>query len=257
LAVGFADLLAEATHSFHDVLSFDVPVSLILTPVGFLLVFFIEKVIFLGSDCLETNESNESLNDDDSLLSKSYSSDSFRRLQKLDPLGHHAHVQLTTTNKVLPFLLLFILSFHGFLAGIVLGLQNTINEFTTILGAILSHQWIEAFALGVSMLRNEVRVSKLIKCVILYSIMVPVGLGLGTIVSYFLSGKVEVWVRASLTSVASGTFIYVAVCDILMEEFSEGKSNGKYWKFAILMFGFVLLCGVKVVFDSGLGLFNR
>jgi len=152
--------------------------------------------------------------------------------------------------------LLFILSFHGFLAGIVLGLQNTIEDFTTILAAILSHQWIEAFALGVSMLRNEVGVPKLIKCVILYSIMVPVGLGVGTTLSYFLSGKVEIWVRACFTSIAAGTFIYVAVCDILMEEFSEGKTRGKFWKFLVLLFGFFLLCGAKVVFDSGLPIFK-
>jgi zinc transporter ZupT len=124
-----------------------------------------------------------------------------------------------------------------------------IAGFTTVLIAIASHQWIEAFALGVTMMRNDVEPLRMVKLVALYSSMVPFGLLMGTILSYVLMGTVGVWVRASLTSIAAGTFIYVSAIDILLEEFGQDKSQ-KYLKFVTVCFGFLLLCGVKLLFDS-------
>src|SRR3989338_11000559 len=50
LAVGFADLMVDAQATFRQNLGVELPVALTLCPAGFLLVFGIEKVLFLTSD---------------------------------------------------------------------------------------------------------------------------------------------------------------------------------------------------------------
>lgn len=58
-------------------------------------------------------------------------------------------------NELLPFLLAFVLSIHSVIGGMALGLQNSPEKVTPLFIAILSHKWIEAFALGASILKNS------------------------------------------------------------------------------------------------------
>lgn len=58
--------------------------------------------------------------------------------------------------------------------------------------------------------------------------------------------------QAFVLGVASGTFIYVAVVDIIPSEFSHNNSNNadkdKYWKFFLLLVGVLAICGVVTIF---------
>jgi zinc transporter 1/2/3 len=82
-----------------------------------------------------------------------------------------------------------------------------------ILTNIFSHKWTESFALGVSLLKlGDLR--KFIKAVAFYTMMVPSGLVLGSILSVALSGETATLTTAILNGIASGTFIYIALVGI-------------------------------------------
>lgn len=54
--------------------------------------------------------------------------------------------------------------------------------------------------------------------------------------------------QAIVLGVGSGTFIYVAVVDILPSEFSHGDDKDKFWKFLLLLVGVLAICVVVTVF---------
>jgi zinc transporter ZupT len=74
--------------------------------------------------------------------------------------------------------------------------------------------------------------------------MVPLGIVVGMFVLWVLSAyeHVLLGVQAFITAVSAGTFIYVAVVDVVLHAFSEAQD--KYLKFSALVFGAVLMTAI-------------
>ena len=87
---------------------------------------------------------------------------------------------------------------------------------------------------------------------VLYSSMEPLGLVLGTIISAVIANSSTTQlIEAIVSAVASGTFIYVAVIDILVEEFSHQRD--KYAKTFFCMLGFGLMVALTSLFSHDHG----
>ena len=161
------------------------------------------------------------------------------------PHQHEAAPKATSEKKILyPLILMFILSIHSIIAGIALGIEERITQAIVILFAVLAHKGTAAFALGISMLRSKMERRKFFTFIAFFSFMTPLGLFLGYLFSVWLSGSAEQIFEAVFDALAAGTFIYIAILDILNEEFTSKGKN--LLKFALVLAGLGIMALVAV-----------
>ena len=198
LGAGLIHMLADAQEKLS---SFDVdyPLALLIAGGGFLAVLFLEMVA----------------------------------LQGREDVGEMAGGK----GSFYPFLLIVILSVHSLIAGTALGLEGSVAASFALLIAILAHKGSAAFALGVSLKTARFPTRRLIRMVALFSCMTPLGVFLGLMFSRILTGETAILLETVFDALAAGTFIYVAVIDIIGEAFEEKIDLGT--KFTMLAAGFL------------------
>lgn len=89
-------------------------------------------------------------------------------------------------------------------------------------------------------------------CIFLYSLMEPGGLGLGWALSSFLKGNALQIVTGTSFCISSGSFLYVAINDILVPEFQPSELEhllSNRWKFLACMIGLILSSTLIITFD--------
>lgn len=120
------------------------------------------------------------------------------------------------------FTLFIVLSLHSLLAGAALGLEPHPMQAIAILLAILAHKGSASFALGLQ--TNE---SGYWRRMTMFSLMTPLGVIGGTMLLSVLQNQNELYFEAAFDAVAAGTFIYVAVAEILPKEMSKSQQPHK------------------------------
>ncbi len=138
-----------------------------------------------------------------------------------------------------PYVLTIILSVHSIIAGTSLGLETQVSTSIVILMAILFHKGSAAFALMVSLHNAGMDAARQKKILGLFVMMTPLGLLAGTAASVALSGSIATLIEGCFDALAAGTFIYVAVLDIIDEEFA--KEGDKIFKFCLIVAGIALM----------------
>ncbi|MGI9524598.1 MAG: ZIP family metal transporter, partial [Hyphomicrobiaceae bacterium] len=106
------------------------------------------------------------------------------------------------------------------------------------------HKGVAAFALGVNLHRSGVTPSKSTGIVALFSSMTPLGIIAGAIVGTFLSERGGQWFEGVFDSLAAGTFLYIAVVDIVENEFA--KPEDTKLKFAMVFLGLAVMALVAL-----------
>ena len=134
-----------------------------------------------------------------------------------------------------PYVLTVILSVHSIIAGISLGLETHVSTSVVILLAIVFHKGSAAFALMVSLHNAGVRGLRQKGILGLFVTMTPLGLVIGTLASTVLQGDIATLAEGAFDALAAGTFIYVAILDIIEEELSGDED--KLAKFALIVAG--------------------
>ncbi len=125
----------------------------------------------------------------------------------------------TKRKPVYPYVLLVVLSVHSVIAGIALGLQPEIAASLLVMFGILFHKGSAAFALMVTVQSSGNR--QLWPILTIFSLMTPAGIALGTVASGLLEGRSATLFEGSFNALAAGTFVYVAVLDVLDAEMSR------------------------------------
>lgn len=208
LGAGLIHMLPDATEEFSTIVQSDFPFAAFIASLGFLLILFIEKVLI--------GKPENQLLVDTGGTKKTFSS----------------------------YILLFILSIHSMIAGIALGTENTISLSLIIAIALLAHKGSAAFALVVDMLKHNFKNNVIMKITIFFSCMTPLGIVLGTIIANILSGPMIELTIASFDALAAGTFIYIAIMEILNDEFKDSKHN--LIKFILSASGLLLMALLAV-----------
>eukprot|EP01084_Bolivina_argentea_P144042 252820_1 len=126
-------------------------------------------------------------------------------------------------NSLSGFVLLLGLGLHSFLAGMGFGSSDDMTQAFALAIAILAHKYLAAFALGCPFFQSGVPLKQHIMIAVIFSIITPSGIGIG----WALSDEFDSWVSDIFVSIAAGTFIYVALIEILVPEFSETKQKEK------------------------------
>jgi zinc transporter 1/2/3 len=183
------------------------PVASALAAGGFLLILFLERVLLRGQE-------NDAV---------------------VGSMGRPA---------IFPYVLLLVLSVHSLIAGAALGLETTVGASVAILVAIVAHKGSAAFALGVSMAQGAVDPGRARRLMALFASTTPLGILVGALVGRALADDTALLVEGCIDGVAAGTFLYVAVLDIIEEEFSQPAD--RVVKFALLFVGLGLMAAVAV-----------
>ncbi len=142
-------------------------------------------------------------------------------------------------NKAAPYVLAVVLSVHSIIAGTSLGLETHVSTTIVILLAILFHKGSASFALMVSTHKAGMPVGTQKGILAIFVTMTPLGLLLGSVASAVLTGDTATLVEGSFDALAAGTFLYVAVLDIIDEELSEEED--RLTKFGLILLGIVFM----------------
>jgi solute carrier family 39 (zinc transporter), member 1/2/3 len=121
---------------------------------------------------------------------------------------------------VYAYILALVLSVHSLIAGIALGTEQTTTGVLVIFLAIIFHKGSAAFALGVSLFRGGVPRASIPRTIAIFSSMTPLGIVVGSLLAAGLGGAAGRLVEGVFDALAAGTFIYVAILDVIGEEFS-------------------------------------
>jgi len=141
--------------------------------------------------------------------------------------SHHAQSHAHGHSHALPgdgsesiaksVVLLFALSLDCVVEGMALGLDSSKNGAWFLLIAILSHEFIIGFTLGLQLMQNNSK-SRTLFLAIFYGLTCPLGIGIGTLISELNSndqGHTFFIVTGVLTAVTGGVFLYVTFFEIL------------------------------------------
>lgn len=100
------------------------------------------------------------------------------------------------------------------------------------------------FALGVSLVKAHASTTMALGCLFLFSIMTPGGTMLGLGLSYFLRGSTLSTASACFQSFSAGTFLFVALEEIIPKELAVAKD--KTAKLALCVLGFIVMAAIKL-----------
>ncbi len=181
LGAGFIHLLPEAAELLGSVVEY--PLAPLLAAVGVALLLLIDRVV------LET---------------------------RVGPEQDRAR-----SRPIYPYVLLVVLSIHSATAGVALGLQSEAVTSLLVIVAILCHKGSAGFALVVSMVAAGAERRRLWTVLAIFAAMTPLGIVLGTIASGLLEGPTALLVEGSFNALAAGTFIYIAILDVINAEMSS------------------------------------
>ena len=183
LGAGFIHLLPEAAEALEEVV--DYPLAALLAALGVGILLLIDRVVF------ETT-----------------------RAAGMEQAGG-------LRQPIYPVVLLVVLSIHSIIAGIALGLVPEVAASVLMMLGILFHKGSAAFALMVSAHSAGTDKARLRVLLTVFVVMTPLGILLGTVASNMLEGPAATVIEGSFNALAAGTFIYVAILDVIDAEMSR------------------------------------
>lgn len=184
LGVGMMHLLPEADEVLSEM--FDYPLAALLAAAGVVILLGIDRVVF------EAARSS---------------------LQ-----GRGA---ARTPRRIYPVVLLVALSIHSLVAGMALGLEPEVAASVLVMVGILLHKGSAAFALMVSAHSAGMEKRGLRMLLTIFVLMTPIGIMLGTLAAESLEGELAALGEGVFHALAAGTFIYVAILDVIDAEMSR------------------------------------
>jgi zinc transporter 1/2/3 len=117
-----------------------------------------------------------------------------------------------------PFILMIALSTHAVFEGMALGLQSSAVNTINIIIAICLHKWAASMSLGVSLGKTFVDEDskKIFWMLLIFALATPFGVSIGIILQNAAPEIVDI----ICSSIAGGTFVYIACSEVVVEEFS-------------------------------------
>lgn len=147
-------------------------------------------------------------------------------------LGHshangHSHMGAVASGKAsslaVAVVLFIALSFHSVLEGLGIGAQT--SSAWGVFLAIIVHKGLAAFALGSGLVQSALPTAHVVLYMVLFSFMTVIGIIVGWIVA--ADSSEDSAAAGICVALASGTFIYVAVMEVIPQEFARhGPAGG-------------------------------
>jgi zinc transporter 1/2/3 len=147
------------------------------------------------------------------------------------------------TDPLQSYLLLLALSVHSIFEGIAIGVQSNLSSAIKLMLAVLVHKQVASLALGISFAKAQTEAKQALKMIVVFSGATPVGIALGMVLIMNSTGVVE----GVFGALACGTFVYIALSEIIVEEFSI--TSYKVSKYFAYWVGIGIVC-LLMAFDD-------
>lgn len=231
-------------HAITDLRSFDFGsyndgFPLIIAMCGYFIIFFVERIA--------VDDSDHSLHSHDSTTAAEVEEEEEKKEEKEDESttkdvegqfndNDNDKDNHTPSSSSTVYVILVALSIHAVFEGIALGIQDDVRSVASLAVGILAHKWAESLTLSVSIQKHRLRNITLF----LFTIMTPIGVGIGFIIQEWSSSIVS----ATTQAISAGTFIYIACNERFVREFHNCTRTERCLKFFFVLLGAGLIVGV-------------
>jgi len=167
-----------------------------------------------------------------------------REMQKDEnnPGNGHGHSHLPSGSSSSPlrdFFTVLALSFHSVFEGLAVGLEKDANDVWALFAAIAAHKFVIVFCVSLELLSTKPTMCVFFSYLVTFSLVTPVGIGLGMI---FSGDDLSV---AVLQGLAGGTILYVVMFEVLQRE-KEKEVSGIFQLVGIVL-GFCSMMVLEVL----------
>jgi len=161
---------------------------------------------------------------------------------ELPPLKPQEDDDNLSSSKLTAVILVFILTLHSFITGLATGSSDVSQDgYMIIILALCVHKTVAAMSVGITVKKACWTLKKGSLFILVFSFSTPLGIASGLILKESLKNASA---KESFTSISmaigSGSFVYLAIMENIVEEFVESRSNRKS-KLACCLFGFTLM----------------
>lgn len=126
------------------------------------------------------------------------------------------------------------MALHSALAGIAVGLKTDKSNLENLCIAIVCHKAFDVTTVGILMVRANAPLMQSLPTVAFVALMTPLGIWIG------IAGEsMDAKLNGSLQAIGSGTFLYVAIQEVLATEFAKPGF--------LVAKGFAVLGGIAVI----------
>lgn len=147
--------------------------------------------------------------------------------------------------QLISYMLTFILIIHALIEGAALGISTTLATTSILFLAIIAHKSSETFALAVILNRGTFRLGQIILLILLFSIMTPLGIFLGTTFDHHLLVNQGQLFTASFNAFAAGTFLYMSTLHHINHHKNRHHAEN-LWEFFALVVGLGLMATLAI-----------
>ena len=160
--------------------------------------------------------------------------------------GHHHH------HVTRSLVLILALSLHRIFEGMSIGLQQTVANVVSLFGAVMCHEMVIGFSLGLQFVRSGFALRRLLIMSLVCSLIMPLGVLIGVVMTEIESTDSNVDIaNGILQAIAMGTFIYVTFFEILQEEVDSDDTS--LAKIVFIAAGFALMALLNLVPEGDMG----
>ena len=254
-------LLPEVEETFRRYtektgVSVDYPVTEVTVGFGFMMVFLLEQAVGacrghkrVDDSLIEPNEErneerpvsqiSETVIDENGTVGKekkvygTVQNQSLpNEMTRIEPEDHHQHhshgFELLTENPgIKEYTFAAALCLHALFEGLTLGFLDKSGDVFQLLVGVTLHKAAIAITLVIQLVKGSVKWQVSVAIVIIFSMITPIGIGIGTAVEESGSTKNASGTLAEsiLQSIGTGTLLYVVVMGIIIEEFGSGDRH--------------------------------
>ncbi|XP_037472531.1 zinc transporter 5-like [Triticum dicoccoides] len=157
------------------------------------------------------------------------------------PDGHHGHAHGMSVlaapadgdelvrHRVISQVLELGVVVHSLIIGMSLGASDFPSTVRPLVPALTFHQLFEGIGLGGCIVQAKFRLKSVVAMGLLFSLTTPAGIGVGIAISsvYDESSPTALVVQGLLEAAAAGILVYMALVDILAEDFSKPRVQSR------------------------------
>lgn len=160
--------------------------------------------------------------------------------------NHHGHSHLPVPSaqgsSARGLGIILALSLHELFEGMAIGLEGSVSTVWFMFGAVAAHKLVLAFCVGMELLVARTRGSLAIVYLVTFSIVTPIGIGVGLGISQQVVAGQPSLPSGVLQGIACGTLLYVVFFEILTENHAGWRALISALAGFSLMFGLQILC---------------
>ena len=160
-------------------------------------------------------------------------------------LNHEQSRGFSSKFFIMGLLQILGISAHSFIESMALGVSSNFSLALNIFIATISHRWATTVALSFPLVR-DLSYFPFLVLLLIFSAMIPLGIGIGAALS-----NISSTVQGVLFSVSAGTFLYMGAYELIVDSFI-GQPKRQFEKFIAMLAGasiILIITGILTALD--------